>query len=138
MGRKKEPDASWVIDGEITPTVIVEVGWSETYANLCRDLDYWMQGVAPPIRLGLLVNIKRMVGGVATFVEKFRPGLPVVPGPREVQFPPLLTLAAAKTELLSTYFLNQTHPNHNALRLRGATYLVPTSFQGETPAMSGS
>ena len=42
-------------DEEITLTDSVEVGWSETQVNLCRDLRFWMQGVAPPIRLRFLV-----------------------------------------------------------------------------------
>lgn len=44
-------NATWEIEGEDTPTVTLEAGWSESYTKLRRDLNFWMTGAPSPIKL---------------------------------------------------------------------------------------
>lgn len=86
---------------ETVPSVVMEVGWSESYPELPGDIDFWMVELAPEISCGILVNFNRKVAGVAPFVEVFRPA-PAAggygSGPRLVRFPWLLTGVAANTK----------------------------------------
>ncbi|KAM5436140.1 hypothetical protein McanMca71_000110 [Microsporum canis] len=39
----KEPDLSWVLDGEQWPTLVLEVGWSEKAEKLASDAHGWLE-----------------------------------------------------------------------------------------------
>ena len=50
-GHGMASNATWEIEGEDTPTVTLEAGWSESYTKLRRDLNFWMTGAPSPIKL---------------------------------------------------------------------------------------
>ena len=88
-GSVKEPDFSWMISGEMSPSLAVEVGSLENYQERLRGMDVWVVGSAAQTRVGILIILDRQDGGIGSFLEVLRPasanGSTIEP--RIVQFP---------------------------------------------------
>jgi hypothetical protein len=52
----KEPDAYIQSKGCALPTVVFEVGYSESYPRLLRDKDLWLVGAAAHVNVVILIK----------------------------------------------------------------------------------
>ncbi|KAJ5406880.1 hypothetical protein N7465_008164 [Penicillium sp. CMV-2018d] len=59
--RNKQADRSWMPARQARefPTVVLEVGFSETTLKLERDMDWWINGSKGEVRMGITIDIKR-------------------------------------------------------------------------------
>ncbi|KGO74461.1 hypothetical protein PITC_021550 [Penicillium italicum] len=59
--RNKQADRSWkpARQGREFPTVVLEVGFSETSLKLERDIAWWINGSKGEVRMGITIDIKR-------------------------------------------------------------------------------
>ncbi|PGH27937.1 hypothetical protein AJ80_00191 [Polytolypa hystricis UAMH7299] len=62
---EKQPDMSIVPDGQHLPSVVVESGWSESFAKLHRNMRLWLVGGAGEVKLALLLKWTKTPGNHA-------------------------------------------------------------------------
>lgn len=64
----KQPDSFFQVQGQYLPTIVIKSGWTETTANLHRDMRLWLIGGANQVQLVLLPkwtkHANRRVSGV--------------------------------------------------------------------------
>ncbi|EEQ32213.1 hypothetical protein McanCB56680_006084 [Microsporum canis] len=46
----KEPDTCLLPDNQPFPCIVIETGWSDSWAKLCRDKDLWLHGGFPHVQ----------------------------------------------------------------------------------------
>ncbi|KKZ63189.1 hypothetical protein EMCG_02394 [[Emmonsia] crescens] len=67
-GSIKQPDMGIVPEGEYFPTVVIESGWTESFARLHCDMRIWLVGSVGKVKLVLLLKwtktAENIVGGV--------------------------------------------------------------------------
>ncbi|KAE8150610.1 hypothetical protein BDV25DRAFT_172033 [Aspergillus avenaceus] len=90
----KEPDMVFVYGPRDLPTVLVEVGYSQSWPRLLQDKDVWFQA-APTVNVVVLVKWNRCTNSrVAGYLELFRRG---VPTPTHIDIFPTPTPPAPQT-----------------------------------------
>ncbi|KAJ5895219.1 hypothetical protein N7495_006910 [Penicillium taxi] len=85
LGSVKQPDFFIRTDDEVLPSLVIEVGWSESYDDLLSDLNLLMIGGDGMIRTTIIIKLskstKRGVTTVNGFIELYtlnRRGIPVI------------------------------------------------------------
>lgn len=77
--RNKQADRSWkpACQRRKFPTMALEVGFSETTANLEKDIAWWINGSKDEVRMGITVDIKRRSGNIEikSWTPAFEPSL---------------------------------------------------------------
>ncbi|KAE8360457.1 hypothetical protein BDV27DRAFT_161628 [Aspergillus caelatus] len=90
----KEPDLVFVYGPMNHPTVLVEVGYSQSWPSLLQDKDVWFQA-APTVNVIVLVKWdKRTNSRVAGYLELFRRG---APNPTHIDIFPIPAPSAPQT-----------------------------------------
>ncbi|KAB8262801.1 hypothetical protein BDV32DRAFT_147345 [Aspergillus pseudonomiae] len=90
----KEPDVVFVYGPMNLPTVLVEVGYSQSWPSLLQDKDLWFQAV-PTVNVVILVKWNRRTNGrVAGYLELFRRRSPT---PSHIDIFPIPTPPAPQT-----------------------------------------
>ncbi|KAI3212792.1 hypothetical protein CBS147311_365 [Penicillium roqueforti] len=72
VGDEKEPDTYITPRGNPAtghPTVVMEVGFSQTYSSLVQAAKVWLEGVGPTVRKVILVKFFRCKSGIAGTIE---------------------------------------------------------------------
>ncbi|KAF3910612.1 hypothetical protein ABW21_db0203905 [Orbilia brochopaga] len=76
-GSIKEPSYSIIRKGAAFPSFVVETGFKESYSELRRDVDMWLQGSGGAVKAVLLIKAEAQVGDEVTgFLELWRAGSP--------------------------------------------------------------
>lgn len=65
----KEPDGLFRVFGSNFPSVVLEVGWSETWTKLKLDRDLWLNGSGGVAPVVILINFTKTSRGVKGVVE---------------------------------------------------------------------
>ncbi|KAJ5533888.1 hypothetical protein N7527_000142 [Penicillium freii] len=77
--RSKQADRSWkpARQGRKFPTVVLQVGFSETTAKLEKDIAWWINESKGEVRMGVTVDIKRRSGciEIKSWTPAFEPSL---------------------------------------------------------------
>lgn len=72
VGDEKEPDTYITPRGNPAtghPTVVMEVGFSQTYSSLVQAAKVWLEGVGPTVRKVILIKFFRCKSGIAGTIE---------------------------------------------------------------------
>lgn len=72
-GLRKEPDAMFHVPSQTLPTLTVEVGWSESYDDLCGDMNRLLVGGNGDIKIVIIIKwTKERNGHISGILELYR------------------------------------------------------------------